>query len=234
MVDVCSVYEICVDGTRKYVGISSNPRKRWNAHKWSVGKSKHKIHKKMAEVGVDKCCFNVLAQDLPRTQAEELEKQLIEKDRDSLWNSCRGGGGMKPGLDHAREAMSAAWTEERRESLRRKWQDPDWRASRLAAFKKHADSDPEYYSKRAANTRIWANSEDGKEVRSTLGKVAWADAPRRATRLKSIAKLSQEDVINIRWLAGMGSDRYQLCQRFNVSASVICNVHARKTWKHVN
>lgn len=61
--------------------------------------------------------------------------------------------------------------------------------------------------------------------------------PRPKTRVRGeshgSAKLTTEKVIEIRRRYGEGESAGVLAVEFNVSASTICNIAARRIWKHI-
>jgi len=93
---------------KKYVGISCNPEKRWNAGK---GYSKnYRFYRAIKKYGWDSFRHEIIARDLSIEEAKEMEKMLIEKwkltDFKHGYNLREGGDGS-PSLE-SRAMMSAS------------------------------------------------------------------------------------------------------------------------------
>jgi len=46
-------------------------------------------------------------------------------------------------------------------------------------------------------------------------------------------KLTVSDVVDIRWVIGIGAVQRKVAKEYGVSASVICEIYTRKAWGHV-
>lgn len=65
--------------------------------------------------------------------------------------------------------------------------------------------------------------------------MAKAKGRRKAARgeVHGMARLSQEQVLEIRRLADAGISRAEICKRFGISKTCVRLIIVRKTWRHL-
>jgi group I intron endonuclease len=90
----CCVYCHTSPSSKKYVGISIDPEKRWNSGKGYV--SSFRFYRAIKKYGWDSFEHEIIADNLTIEEAESLEKKLIKE-----WNltDWRYGYNMRPGAD---------------------------------------------------------------------------------------------------------------------------------------
>jgi hypothetical protein len=97
-----------------------------------------------------------------------------------------------------------------------------------------------YMACHSCHNRACCNPEHIREGTAKENTKDMLDAGRQATREKTaqygekhgLSKLTNKDVLEIRNLKDSLSVR-QIAKKFDISPSVISNIHLRKTWKHI-
>jgi len=113
MENTFTVYEICnISNNKRYIGCSSNVRKRWDHHKHLLRLNKHDnkyLQSSWNTHGEDKFVFIILFQFKNINEMYAKEKELIQLDSRLFYNLSEGGKGSSSGYkwsDESRKKLS--------------------------------------------------------------------------------------------------------------------------------
>lgn len=98
-----AIYKITnILNNKLYIGISSNPQKRWGEHRRHTKKTHTKLYNAFKKYGNEVFKFSILYWCDTRNEAKELEHLIVEvcETRTKGYNMCKGGGGGAAGVDN--------------------------------------------------------------------------------------------------------------------------------------
>lgn len=81
--------------------------------------------------------------------------------------------------------------------------------------------------------KVWENNEKLTKQHSDIFKKMWEDPVYKENKIKSLSKLSEEQILEIRRLLGEGVSCSVISKKFNISIAAISNIKNGKTYKWV-
>lgn len=243
--DTCTVYGLASseDGVVRYIGQTSGPLKRRVLRHISFAHRQRRrlTHRDRWLLKIERDGFEVVAsviQDDAMWNVSEME--WIARYADSgarLVNSTAGGEGINDPSPELRKRIS--------ESVKRLWQDPEYRARVgarkgthwSAARREACDAvSHETRSDRARRGRAKLSPEQRSSIAAAAAAIG-ANTRRLAGTDRGVytssAKLDDDKVREIRAMRAGGCERVEVAKLFGVSRAAIRKIDLGQTWAHV-
>lgn len=169
-----------VSGT-VYIGQAVNIRKRWEVHRCTLEKGKHRnnyLQRAWIKYGPHSFQFSVL-EDMSAVPMPELTARLNEAEIAALLRFPNSYNLMEAG--HSGTIASAATRRLLSRIRTAMWANPETRALRIAAIRERA-ADPEHQKRRGAGISAYRNTADAKAAVSAHMLQLWANREHRAAQ----------------------------------------------------
>lgn len=252
--DLSGVYRIiCLDNGKQYFGETSNFGRRLGEHNYSLSRGEHRnpyLQEDYNKYGPDAFSFEVVSILDDRNEMDILEASMIADARShelcyNIFDGGRYGSVSDPSFGEKASIRNKGMVvpPERRETMsdsaKKQWENEEYRELMINSAKKQWEN-PEYREKMLSVHKGKKLSEEQKALLRSVnvGRKA-TDETKMKMSLKrrgednGRAKLTADQVIDMRARAAAGEDYKDLALEYSVSKSTASSIINYKTWKYI-